>query len=139
MSLPRIHTSLIPHPTSPSLTAGARCLYVDRMMSVTRWDPAHGPLELRGLRRALEREGMTTAWWSEMPGARVPLHAHPFPEARWVISGYLRVIVGGEVVDLGPGDRLDLPAETPHTVEVVGLSPAVFVTGAPPDKAGMRD
>ena len=102
------------------------------MLSVSRWDPALGPLELRVLRRALEREGMATAWWSEMPGARVPRHAHPFPEARWVISGYLRVLVEGEAVDLGPGDRLDLPAETPHAIEVVGLAPAVYVTGAPP-------
>jgi hypothetical protein len=33
-------------------------------------------------------------------------------------------------VDLGPGDRLDLPPGTTHGFEVVGLSPAIFVTGA---------
>lgn len=101
------------------------------MWSVTRWDPARGPLELRTLRHALEREGLTTAWWSETPGARIPEHAHPFSESRWIVSGYLRVAVQGEMIDLGPGDRLDLPADTPHALEVVGLSPAVSVTGTP--------
>ncbi len=100
------------------------------MLPVTRWDPARGPLELRTLRHALEREGLTTAWWSEMPGGRIPEHAHPFSESRWMVSGYLRVVVQGEIIDLGPGDRLDLPADTPHALEVVGLSPAVYVTGA---------
>ena len=101
------------------------------MLLVTRWDPGRGPLELRTLRHALEREGLTTAWWSEMPGARTPVHTHPFSESRWILSGYLRVEVQGEMIDLGPGDRLDLLAETPHATDVVGLSPAVYVTGTP--------
>ena len=57
-------------------------------------------------------------------------HEHPFPEARWVLSGFLRVYIGDEVVDLGPGDRLDLPPGMKHRFEVIGLSPAVFVTGS---------
>jgi quercetin dioxygenase-like cupin family protein len=106
------------------------------MLDVTRWDPAQGPLELRGLRRALEHEGMATAWWSEMPGHSIAEHTHPFPESRWILSGFMRVTVGGHAVELGPGDRLDLPAGTPHAVEVVGLSPVVYVTGAPQDAVG---
>lgn len=100
------------------------------MATVKRWDPATGPLQLSTLRTALQQEGLSTAWWSEVPGTRVPQHEHPFPEARWVLSGFLRVFIGDDVVDLGPGDRLDLPPGTTHGFEVVGLSPAVFVTGA---------
>jgi quercetin dioxygenase-like cupin family protein len=100
------------------------------MATVKRWDPATGPLQLSTLRTALEQEGLATAWWSEVPGRRVPQHDHPFPEARWVLSGFLRVYIGDDVVDLGPGDRLDLPPGTTHGFEVVGLSPAIFVTGA---------
>jgi quercetin dioxygenase-like cupin family protein len=100
------------------------------MATVKRWDPATGPLQLSTLRTALEREGLSTAWWSEAPGKRAPEHEHPFPEARWVLSGFVRVYIGNEVVDLGPGDRLDLPPGTTHGFEVVGLSPAIFVTGA---------
>ncbi|HEX9393634.1 MAG TPA: cupin domain-containing protein, partial [Gemmatimonadales bacterium] len=52
-----------------------------------------------------------------------------FPETRWVLTGFLRVTVGKEVFDLAPGDRLDVPAGAEHSVEVVGLAPAVYVTG----------
>ena len=106
------------------------------MPTVTRWDTAQGPLEMRAVRRVLEHEGMTTAWWSEMPGHTIGEHAHPFPESRWILSGFLRVTVRGESVELGPGDRLDIAAETPHAVEVIGLSPVVYVTGAPQDAVG---
>ena len=96
---------------------------------VKPWNPALGTLQLSTLRRALEREGMTTAWWSDVPGTHVATHAHDFLEARWVLSGFLRVQVGEETWDLGPGDRLDLPPGTPHALEVVGLSPVIYVTG----------
>ena len=100
------------------------------MATLRHWDPAMGPLQLSTLRAALQNEGLATAWWSEVPGTRVPQHEHPFPEARWVLDGFLRIFIGDEVVDLGPGDRLDLPPGTKHGFEVVGLSPAIFVTGS---------
>lgn len=100
------------------------------MLTVTRWDPAQGPLQLSTLRAVLQQEGLATAWWSEVPGTRVPLHEHPFPEARWVLSGFLRVFIGEDVIELGPGDRLDLPPGTKHGFEVMGLAPAVYVTGS---------
>ena len=99
------------------------------MAMVTRWDSAVGPLQLSTLRAALEREGMITAWWSDVPGTMIPMHSHHFPETRWVLSGYLRVTASETVFELGPGDRLDLPAGTPHASEVMGLAPAVYVTG----------
>ncbi len=39
----------------------------------------------------------------------------------------LRLGVGGEVTELGPGDRLELPARTTHWAEVVGGKDAVHV------------
>lgn len=100
------------------------------MPILKRWDPAQGPLQLSTLRTVLQQEGLTTAWWSEVPGTHVPQHAHPFPEARWVLSGFLRVFIGDDVVELGPGDRIDLPPGTKHGFEVLGLSPAVYITGS---------
>jgi len=94
-----------------------------------RWDPRLGPLQLGTLRRALEREGMVTAWWSDVPGKQVPVHSHAFPETRWVLEGYMRVTAGSDAVELGPGDRLDLPAGIPHTTEVLGLGQVIYVTG----------
>jgi quercetin dioxygenase-like cupin family protein len=102
-------------------------------VSLTRrpWDPQLGPLQVATLRRVLEREGMVTAWWSDIPGARMPLHAHAFAETRWVVEGYLRVTVENEAVELGPGDRLDLPPNLPHEIEVLGLGHVIYVSGKP--------
>ena len=94
------------------------------------WDPRHGPLQLATLRRLLEREGMVTAWWSDVPGTRMR-HAHAFAETRWIVEGYLRVTAGNEAVELGPGDRLDLPANLPHATEVLGLGHVIYVSGMP--------
>jgi mannose-6-phosphate isomerase-like protein (cupin superfamily) len=95
------------------------------------WDPRIGPLQVATLRRVLEREGMVTAWWSDVPGARLAVHAHAFPETRWVVEGYLRVTAGNEEIDLGPGERLDLPPNLAHTTEVIGLGQVVYVSGKP--------
>lgn len=98
-------------------------------LATRRWDPRQGPLQLSTLRRSLEQEGMVTAWWSDVPGTHVAMHAHAFPETRWVLEGYLRVTAEGTTIELGPGDRLDLPPNIPHATEVIGLAQVIYVTG----------
>jgi len=66
-----------------------------------------------------------------VPGARLAVHAHAFPETRWVVEGFLRVTAGPDAIDLGPGDRLDLPPNLPHATEVVGLGQVIYVSGKP--------
>ena len=99
--------------------------------TVTRWRASDGDPQLGVLRRRLEAEGMATAWYSEVPGAVFPEHEHAFDESRWVMAGFLQVEAAGETVVLGPGDRIDLAARTPHRAQVLGLSPVIYVTGAP--------
>jgi quercetin dioxygenase-like cupin family protein len=84
---------------------------------------------MSALREMLQREGKATAWWSDVPGAKTGELARHWPETRWVVSGFLRVRVGAETYDLGPGDRLDLPPDTPHTTEVIGLGTAIHLVG----------
>jgi len=102
-------------------------------LALRRWDPSLGPLQLVTLRRVLEGEGMVTAWWSDVPGTTMPVHTHAFPETRWVLEGYMRVTAENETVELGPGDRLDLPPNLPHATEVLGLGQVVYVSGKPPN------
>ncbi len=103
-------------------------------LSVRKWHLPEAQLQLGTIRSQLEAEGMRTAWYSEVPGAVFPSHTHDFRESRWVLSGYLHIEAAGGLYALGPGDRIDLPAGTPHTVRVLGLSPVVYVTGAPSDR-----
>jgi mannose-6-phosphate isomerase-like protein (cupin superfamily) len=46
-----------------------------------------------------------------------------------VLQGVLRVTVGDETFDLGPGDRLYLPAGTRHSAQVVGGVTVVSLDG----------
>jgi len=96
-----------------------------------RWSETEDVPQLGVLRRRLEAEGLRTAWFSETPGGTQGEHQHPFPETRWVLSGHLHVHAAGEAFLLGPGDRIDVPADTPHRVDVAGLTPVVWVSGAP--------
>ena len=50
----------------------------------------------------------------------------------------MRVTAGSDVVELGPGDRLDLPAGIPHATEVVGLGQVIYVTGTTETQAVKR-
>lgn len=102
-------------------------------IAVRKWDLPEAQLQMGTLRRRLEAEGMRTAWYSEVPGAVFPEHSHDFDESRWVLAGYLHIEAAGELHSLGPGDRIDLPAHTPHRVQVLGLTPVIYVTGASPD------
>ena len=65
------------------------------MLSRRAWDPRIGPLQVATLRRVLEREGMVTAWWSDVPGAKLPVHAHAFPETRWIVEGTVSGMLTG--------------------------------------------
>src|SRR5260370_34849070 len=101
------------------------------MPALTRWNAEGGVPQLSELRRRLGGEGMVTAWWSEVPGTNSGMHSHPFPETRWVLTGFLRVTVGKEVFDLAPGDRLDVPASAEPSVRGGGPAPARYAPGTP--------
>ncbi len=102
-------------------------------ITVTTWRPQDGEPQLGTLRRRLEAEGKATAWYSEVPGVVFPEHEHAFAESRWVMSGFLQIEAAGGTFVLGPGDRIDIPARTPHRAHVLGLTPVIYVTGAPPE------
>jgi quercetin dioxygenase-like cupin family protein len=90
-------------------------------MRLTRWNrtqPPDGPV----LRHVLQMEGFSVLEWTDSPGTIYPVHTHPFIQVRVILGGHLRIGLPetGEEVLLSPGDRLDLPADTPHWEEVNG-------------------
>ncbi|TAK00814.1 MAG: cupin [Chloroflexota bacterium] len=68
------------------------------------------------LERRLKDEGLFAGTWSNGPGDRYGAHDHDYDKVLVCRSGSIRFGLPdlGRTVDLGPGDRLDLPARTRH-------------------------
>lgn len=95
-----------------------------------RWNkdvPPEGPAVRHGL--LLER--LTVLEWTDPPGTIYPVHTHSFAQVRVVLHGRMRIGLpeSGEEIIIGPGDRLDLPPETPHWEEVEGGGSATYLAG----------
>ncbi len=88
-------------------------------------------LSLEALRAALVAEGFHVYEWADPPGTVYPVHTHDYHEVRIVVRGQLRIGLPetGEEFILQPGDRLDVPAEAPHWVDVDSTSHVVYLTG----------
>ena len=61
------------------------------------------------------------------PGGNYALHSHPHEQFSIMLSGRLRLTVGDETREVGPGDLWHAPPEVEHGGEVLGDEPAVFV------------
>ena len=74
------------------------------------------------LRDRLAGEGLDPGAWSNGPGDRYGAHEHTYDKIIVVVAGSIRFGLPGsnESIDLGVGDRLDLPAGTAHDALVGG-------------------
>lgn len=77
----------------------------------------------------MEREGYEVAVYAYREGTEFPPHAHLQDKCDAVLEGLLRVSVGDAAFDLGPGDRLYLPARTRHAAAVVGSKTVLSLDG----------
>ncbi len=97
-------------------------------MRLTRWNKETAP-SLEALRSALTGEGLAVSEWVDPAGTVYPVSAHEFAKVWVVVRGQLRIGLPetGEEFVLSPGDRLDLPACTPHWADVIGTEPVVYL------------
>ena len=100
-------------------------------MRLTRWNKETLP-SLEALRSALTGEGLNVLEWTDPAGTVYPVHSHDYAEVRVVVRGLLRVGLPetGEELTLGPGDRLDLPANSPHWADVSGQGPVIYLSAS---------
>lgn len=61
------------------------------------------------------------------PGSTYPMHSHPHEQFSLLLSGRMRLTVGEETREIGPGDGWYAPANVPHGGEVLGEEEAVFI------------
>ncbi|MEM7426244.1 MAG: cupin domain-containing protein [Pseudomonadota bacterium] len=76
------------------------------------------------------------SWVRFDPGSIYPLHSHPFEQTSVVIDGRMRLTVGDEVREVGPGDMWFVPPDVPHGGEVLGDGPVTFIDVYSPPSAG---
>ncbi len=87
----------------------------DEGMEITRWQQERQPGEAE-LRERLVAEGLSPHRWSNGPGDEYAVHSHSYTKVLYCVRGSIRFTLPdqGDHVDLGPGDRLVLPAGTRH-------------------------
>jgi quercetin dioxygenase-like cupin family protein len=59
--------------------------------------------------------------------AELPVHAHPHEQTGYLVSGALRLTVGDETRDVGPGDSWCVPGDVLHGAHVLAESVAIEV------------
>ena len=68
--------------------------------------------------RAFESEGLRAETWSNEAGYAYAEHSHPYDKILYCIEGAITFQTGSREIEMEPGDRLDLPAGTPHSATV---------------------
>jgi quercetin dioxygenase-like cupin family protein len=71
----------------------------------------------------LHQEGYASFRWHDVPGATYPRHRHAEDECLWILSGVLEIELTdppAQKIKLHPGDRIYLPARTPHRAAAAG-------------------
>tara|TARA_B100001123_G_C14563917_1_gene731440 strand:+ start:47 stop:415 length:369 start_codon:yes stop_codon:yes gene_type:complete len=78
-------------------------------------------------------------WAKFEPGGTYRLHSHSHEQMSVMISGRMRLTVGDEVRDIGPGDMWYAPVNVKHGGEILGDEPVVFIdVYAPPSQTIAR-
>ncbi|MEM1200025.1 MAG: cupin domain-containing protein [Pseudomonadota bacterium] len=75
-------------------------------------------------------------WAKFEPDGNYPMHSHPYEQTSVVIQGRLRLTVGDEVREVGPGDMWFAPAGVPHGGEILGDEPLIFIDVYSPPSGG---
>ena len=94
-------------------------------MAVQRWNAADGPVTEQALRAKLDAMGYRVARSVYEPGTVFPDHAHGVDKIDAVVSGRFRLVVGGHLAVLGPGDWVAIPRGSVHSATVIGDEPVV--------------
>lgn len=93
---------------------------------IHRWNAAlDGEFSETALRRKLEGLGYSVARYVYEPGTVFPDHKHGVTKIDAVVSGRFRLVIGGHVAMLGPGEWVDVPRGVTHNAAVVGDEPVV--------------
>ena len=60
-------------------------------------------------------------------GSRLPRHAHPQEQTGYLVSGRIRLTIGGETMEMESGDSWCVPSNVEHGAEILADSVALEV------------
>lgn len=93
----------------------------------SRWADQHADTD--ALKRQLQTEGFSAYEWTGRPGGAYLDYIHTQDEVVCVLSGTADVKVADEQGTIESGDRIDVPANTYHSITVTSKEPLVVLTG----------
>ena len=98
-------------------------------MDVVRWTKTKKPT-LEELQKALAAMGWESELYSDRPGTKYARHKHPFDDFVLIVSGKMKIATETGEWTLKPGDRLDIPANTIHTADMIGKEEVRYLSAA---------
>ena len=93
----------------------------------SRWADQHADTD--ALKRQLKTEGFSTYEWTGRPEGTYLDYIHTQDEVVCVLSGTADVKVADEQGTIESGDRMDVAANTYHSITVTSKEPLVVLTG----------
>ena len=60
-------------------------------------------------------------------GSALPGHAHPHEQTGYLVSGRIRLTIGGQSFEVGPGDSWSIGGDVEHAAEVLEEAVAIEV------------
>ena len=93
----------------------------------SRWSEQHADAD--ALKQQLQSEGFNAYEWTGRPGGAYLDYIHTQDEVVCVLSGTADVKVANEHDTVKQGDRIDVPANTYHSITVTSTEPLVVLTG----------
>ena len=84
-------------------------------------------------------EHVQLIWAKFEPGGTYPMHSHSHEQISVMLQGRMRLTVGEEVEEIGPGDIWYAPANVPHGGQLLGDEPVVFVDVYAPPSASINE
>lgn len=77
----------------------------------------------------LRKEGFKEVYtWTDAPNVFYDAHTHESKTAHIIINGQMALSMNGETKMYHSGDRIDVPAKTPHTAKM-GPEGCTYVVG----------
>ncbi len=97
------------------------------MFSKSGDDGFHTPIEGIDQKTLVYGDKSLMAEFRLQKGSILPRHAHPHEQTGYLVSGRIRLHIGEQSFDCGPGDSWCIPGDTEHGADVIEDAVAVEV------------